>query len=161
MAEKQGDTKRSMRRFVAVAGGVAATAIAFSFAWGVVGGALRPAHSPVATSIVIAASSHPVPPPPLVPHRKPATPRASVKLTTPDSKQSAIVHRHRRRKPRPLRWRRPPARSSPPSPKPLERVASPRRSSTNSCPATTRGNSPRSIRGGSHESCPHHDRRSA
>ncbi len=89
MAKKHGGPQRRMSRLAGVVGGVAVTALAISFAWTVVGGALRPATSPLPVPIVIAASSQPVPSPPLAPPRKPAAPRASVKVVSPESKQSA------------------------------------------------------------------------
>jgi len=79
---------RRLRRLAGVVGGVAASALALSFAWSVVGGALRPATIPTATSIVIAATGDPVAPPLPVPHRKPVPSRATVKFAGADTKQS-------------------------------------------------------------------------
>jgi hypothetical protein len=79
-AQTKGTNVAKLKRLARVAGTVAAASICLSFAWNVVGGALRFEQVPPPAAVVIVSASHPVPLPPLVPPRPARPPRMSGKL---------------------------------------------------------------------------------
>jgi len=89
MSKRTAQTTRRVPRLAGVAGCVVATALCASFAWSVVGGALRPVDTALPSSIVIATAAAPISLPPLSSPRDPAPPIASVKSVAPQLKHSA------------------------------------------------------------------------